>query len=106
MSSTFLKSLSVRTPLLQTPGASKRIASPRLNDAMRARQAPVHDRMTEVVSSIGRRAGAPPKTVNMRAEILTPVATIFRLTRKMPHELSPNRFVSLGGRERRTHDPY
>jgi hypothetical protein len=35
--------------------------------------------------------------VNTRAEILTPVATIFGLTRKMPHELSPNCLVSLGG---------
>ena len=96
MSSTFLKSLSVRTPLLQTPGASKRIASPRPNNLIGARHAPIHDRMT-VLSSIDRRADAPPKAVNMRAEILTPVATIFRLTRKMPDEFSLNRLVSLGG---------
>jgi hypothetical protein len=55
--------------------------------------------MTVVLSSIDWRADAPPKAVNIRAEILTPVATIFSLTRKMPHEFSPNRFVSLGGRE-------
>ena len=37
----------------------------------------------------------------MSPELLTPVATIFGLTRKMPLELSPNRLVSLGGRESR-----
>src|ERR1700693_23387 len=101
MFSTFLKSLSGRTPLLQTPGASTRIASPRPNDFADARHAPVHDRVMDVLCGIGWRAGAPPKTVNTRAEILTPVATIFGLTRKMPHQLSPNRLVSLGGRESR-----
>jgi len=97
MSSTFLKSLSLRTPLLQTPGASKRTASPRPNDFTCARHAPLHDRKTVVLSSIDRHAEAPPRAVNLRAEIMTPVATIFRLTRKMPEEFSPNRLVSLGG---------
>jgi hypothetical protein len=35
----------------------------------------------------------------MSPEFLTPVATIFRLTCKRPRELSPIRFVALGGRE-------
>ena len=32
----------------------------------------------------------------MSAEFLMPVATIFRLTRRMPVEFSPNRLVPLG----------
>src|ERR1700722_18159376 len=100
MSSTFLKSPSVRMPLLQTRGASKRIASPRPNDFIVARRAPLHDRTTKVLPGIERHVDAPPKAANISTEFLTPVAAIFGFTRKMLHELSPNRIVSLGGRER------
>src|ERR1700691_3253967 len=100
MSSTFLKSPSVRIPLLQTLGASKMIASPRPIDFIHPRNAPVHDRTTKILPSIDRHADAPPKAANISTKFLKPVATIFGLARKMPRELSPNRVVSLGGRER------
>ena len=100
MSSTFLKSLSVRIPLLQTLGASKMIASPRPIELIHPRNAPVHDRTTKILPSIDRHADAPPKAANISPKFLKPVATIFRLTWRMPRELSPNRLVSLGGRER------
>src|ERR1700721_3568143 len=100
MSSTFLKSLSVRIPLLQTLGASKMIASPRPIELIHPRHAPVHDRTTKILPSIDRQADAPPKAANISPKFLKPVATIFRLTWRMLRELSPNRFVSLGGRER------
>ena len=100
MSSTFLKSLSVRIPLLQTLGASKMTASARLRDFMHPRRAPVHDRTTDVLPSIDRHADTRPQAANMSTEFLTPVATIFGSTWIMSDEFSPIRLVSLGGRER------
>src|SRR5450432_2964014 len=75
MSSTFLKSFSVRTPLMDMPGVNRKIANPKLN------------------SLIHR----PARPANIGAEFLTPAVTMSDQPREggsIKH--SPAGFVALG----------